>query len=153
MRGRRREPTRSFHHHLLFLLLLLLSLPSLCSLSFWSVYPWVCVCERRGGWQVAVCKGIEAYEIFTKAIMTPWTEWSGGRGRGEERRGEERRGEERRGGGGGERRETGEWRVPVFFFFVRSEDEQRWKRQTWDFQTLVVLWIKDKRLIVSLGGA
>ncbi len=23
---------------------------------------------------MAVCKGIEAYEIFTKAIMTPWTE-------------------------------------------------------------------------------
>lgn len=44
---------------------------------------------------MAVRKGIEAYEIFTKAIMTPWTEWSGGRGRGEETRGEEEEGGER----------------------------------------------------------
>lgn len=36
---------------------------------------------------MAVCKGIEAYEIFTKAIMTPWTERV-------EEEGEERRGEE-----------------------------------------------------------
>lgn len=51
----------------------------------------LCVCEReRGGgsWQVAVCKGIEAYEIFTKAIMTPWTERV-------EEVGEERRGGKR----------------------------------------------------------
>lgn len=26
------------------------------------------------GCQVFVCRGIEGYEIFTKAIMTPWTE-------------------------------------------------------------------------------
>lgn len=42
---------------------------------------------------MAVCKGIEAYEIFTKAIMTPWTERA-------EEEGEERGGEERRRGGG-----------------------------------------------------
>ena len=72
---------------------------------------------------MAVCKGIEAYEIFTKAIMTPWTEWSGGRGRGEERRGEERRGEEEEEGERGEKQESEE--CLSSFFFVRSEDEQR----------------------------
>lgn len=32
---------------------------------------------------MAVCKGIEAYEIFTKAIMTPWTEKVEEEGKGE----------------------------------------------------------------------
>lgn len=114
---------------------------SLCSLSFWSVYPWS-VCERRGGWQVAVCKGIEAYEIFTKAIMTPWTEWV------------EEEGEERSGCGVGvgeksKKGEVGEWRVPVFFF-VRGKDEQRRKKRIWDFQILVVLWLKIKCHTIAL---
>lgn len=99
--------------------------PSLCSLSFWSVYPWS-VCERRGGWQVAVCERYWGLWNIYQSNNDSLDRVSGGRRRG-----------------GGEKSKKREWRVPVFFF-VRSKDEKRWKKQNWDFQTLVVLWMKYK---------
>lgn len=82
-----------------------------CSLSFWPACPQY-VYEKRGSWQVAVCKGIEVYEIFTKAIMTPWTGWV------VEKSTEKRQGEEQR-----------EWRRPVFFFCLLLSKEKKTKQR------------------------
>lgn len=90
-----------------------------CSLSFWPACPQF-VYEKRGSWQVAVCKGIEVYEIFTKAIMTPWTGWVVEKG-AEKRRG--------RGAKTGKQESEGEACFLFSVFFSQKHKKEKKQRK------------------------